>query len=171
MRNSLHTSPLTRKDESIAEQTVKVLKDQTKKVQESAEELAASPDISDELKRETVIQREKLESSAATTAPPAAKAQPTPTPTPQTAVVKKSIGQKIVAELKHYYHGFRLLFIDVRVCFRYVWRILNGRSLTRRERRQVKKSNHFRFTDFHHKHQYGMGRNVEETRFLPRGLA
>ena len=55
------------------------------------------------------------------------------------AVAKKTIPQRIIAELKHYYHGFRLLFIDFRVGTRLLWSVLNGKSLTRRERRQVSK--------------------------------
>ncbi|KAM6267650.1 mitochondrial proton/calcium exchanger protein isoform 1-T1 [Spheniscus humboldti] len=51
-------------------------------------------------------------------------------------VVKKSIGQKIVDELKHYYHGFRLLWIDTKIAARMLWRILHGNTLSRRERRQ-----------------------------------
>lgn len=51
------------------------------------------------------------------------------------AVVKKSLGQKIWAELVHYYHGFRLLFIDINVCRKYLWKILNGEQLSRREHR------------------------------------
>jgi len=51
--------------------------------------------------------------------------------------VKKSLRERVVAELKHYYHGFRLLFIDVKVCARLIWQVLNGRPLTRREQKQV----------------------------------
>ncbi|XP_006152958.1 mitochondrial proton/calcium exchanger protein isoform X1 [Tupaia chinensis] len=51
-------------------------------------------------------------------------------------VVKKSLGQKVLDELKHYYHGFRLLWIDTKIAARMLWRILNGHTLTRRERRQ-----------------------------------
>lgn len=50
-------------------------------------------------------------------------------------VVKKSLGQRVWAELVHYYHGFRLLFIDINICRKYLWKILNGQSLTRREHR------------------------------------
>lgn len=50
-------------------------------------------------------------------------------------VVKKTIGQKIWAELVHYYHGFRLLFIDINVCRKLLWRVLSGKTLTRREHR------------------------------------
>lgn len=57
---------------------------------------------------------------------------------PAQVVVKKSLGQKILDELKHYYHGFRLLWIDTKIAARMLWRILNGHTLTRRERRQVR---------------------------------
>lgn len=50
---------------------------------------------------------------------------------------KPSIAQRIIKELKHYYHGFRLLFIDIKVAAHYSWQMLRGKSLTRRERRQV----------------------------------
>ncbi|XP_068005687.1 mitochondrial proton/calcium exchanger protein isoform X2 [Melanerpes formicivorus] len=51
-------------------------------------------------------------------------------------VVKKSLGQRVVDELKHYYHGFRLLWIDTKIAARMLWRILHGTTLSRRERRQ-----------------------------------
>ncbi|XP_004847463.2 LETM1 and EF-hand domain-containing protein 1, mitochondrial isoform X2 [Heterocephalus glaber] len=50
--------------------------------------------------------------------------------------VKKSLGQRVLDELKHYYHGFRLLWIDTKIAARMLWRILHGHALTRRERRQ-----------------------------------
>ncbi|CAH0388518.1 unnamed protein product [Bemisia tabaci] len=46
---------------------------------------------------------------------------------------KKSLKQKIKDELLHYYHGFRLLGIDIKVSSKLVWRVLNGKSLSRRE--------------------------------------
>lgn len=52
------------------------------------------------------------------------------------APVRKSLGQKVLDELKHYYHGFRLLWIDTKIAARMLWRILNGHTLSRRERRQ-----------------------------------
>ncbi|XP_011792214.1 PREDICTED: LETM1 and EF-hand domain-containing protein 1, mitochondrial [Colobus angolensis palliatus] len=55
---------------------------------------------------------------------------------PAEEVVKKSLGQRVLDELKHYYHGFRLLWIDTKIAARMLWRILNGHTLTRRERRQ-----------------------------------
>ncbi|XP_031633656.1 mitochondrial proton/calcium exchanger protein [Contarinia nasturtii] len=50
-------------------------------------------------------------------------------------VVKKSLKQRIWDELVHYYHGFRLLFIDMNVARKLVGKLLHGESLTRREYR------------------------------------
>lgn len=55
---------------------------------------------------------------------------------PSKAVVpSKTLGQKIWAEVVHYYHGFRLLFINMNVARKLLGKVLNGRSLTRREYR------------------------------------
>ncbi|KRT82138.1 hypothetical protein AMK59_3259 [Oryctes borbonicus] len=50
-------------------------------------------------------------------------------------VVKKSLKQRVVDELVHYYHGFRLLFIDMKISSVLLWRVLNGKTLSRREYR------------------------------------
>uniref|UniRef100_A0A0P4WD41 Mitochondrial proton/calcium exchanger protein n=1 Tax=Scylla olivacea TaxID=85551 RepID=A0A0P4WD41_SCYOL len=50
---------------------------------------------------------------------------------------RKSLGERIKDEILHYYHGFRLLFIDTKICCKYVWRIVNGETLSRREHRQL----------------------------------
>lgn len=51
----------------------------------------------------------------------------------EVAIVKKSLRQKIVDEIKHYYHGFKLLFIDISVSSTLVWKVLKGGTLSRRE--------------------------------------
>uniref|UniRef100_A0A2R5LMH4 Putative paramyosin n=2 Tax=Ornithodoros turicata TaxID=34597 RepID=A0A2R5LMH4_9ACAR len=56
---------------------------------------------------------------------------------PLQAPPKRSLGKRIWDEMVHYYHGFRLLFIDIRVSSRLVYRILNGDDLTRREHKQL----------------------------------
>ncbi|KAK6493480.1 mitochondrial proton/calcium exchanger protein-like isoform X2 [Huso huso] len=61
---------------------------------------------------------------------------PVYSPTVEMEPVRKSLGQKVVDEVKHYYHGFRLLWIDTTIAGRMLWRILNGNILSRRERRQ-----------------------------------
>ncbi|XP_041087825.1 LETM1 domain-containing protein LETM2, mitochondrial-like isoform X2 [Polyodon spathula] len=65
------------------------------------------------------------------------KENPAPAPAPEKAVVKKSLRQKVVDEVKHYYNGFRLLGIDTKVAVRMGWRLLHGQQLTRRERRRL----------------------------------
>ncbi|XP_062933559.1 LETM1 domain-containing protein LETM2, mitochondrial isoform X2 [Cynocephalus volans] len=52
---------------------------------------------------------------------------------------KPPFRQKIVDELKYYYNGFSLLWIDTKVAARMVWRLLHGQVLTRRERRREEK--------------------------------
>ncbi|KAJ7988827.1 hypothetical protein DPEC_G00313230 [Dallia pectoralis] len=49
---------------------------------------------------------------------------------------KRTIAQRVVDEVKHYYHGFRLLWIDTTIAGRMLWQVLNGHPLSRRERRQ-----------------------------------
>ncbi|XP_073505194.1 mitochondrial proton/calcium exchanger protein isoform X2 [Phyllobates terribilis] len=61
---------------------------------------------------------------------------PVYSPNTEVETVKKSIGQRVMDELKHYYHGFRLLWIDTKIAARMMWNILNGSNLSRRERRQ-----------------------------------
>lgn len=55
------------------------------------------------------------------------------------AVVEKkpTILQKVKAEIMHYYHGFRLLGLDMKISLKLIWRILQGKELSRREHRLV----------------------------------
>jgi len=50
---------------------------------------------------------------------------------------KKTLTQRFVAVVKHYYHGFRLLLSDVRISSKLLWKILKGKTLTRREHNQL----------------------------------
>ncbi|XP_044050977.1 LETM1 domain-containing protein LETM2, mitochondrial [Siniperca chuatsi] len=99
---------------------------------------AAAQDASPGAKRDSV------------TAAPQSQPPSTPTPTStstttaaavplvqERAVLKKSLYQRIVDELKHYYNGFRLLGIDIKIAGRMVWRLLHGQLLSRRERRRL----------------------------------
>lgn len=54
---------------------------------------------------------------------------------PKAPVKKKSIKERIMAELRHYYHGFRLFLIEIRISSKLVFRILKGETLNRREHR------------------------------------
>uniref|UniRef100_A0A1A9VIC2 Mitochondrial proton/calcium exchanger protein n=1 Tax=Glossina austeni TaxID=7395 RepID=A0A1A9VIC2_GLOAU len=55
--------------------------------------------------------------------------------TKSSIVVKKPLKDRIWEELVHYYHGFRLLVIDLNICRKLLWRVLNGKTLNRRENR------------------------------------
>nr|XP_046243893.1 LETM1 domain-containing protein LETM2, mitochondrial isoform X2 [Scatophagus argus] len=99
---------------------------------------AATQDAASGAKKDSVA-------AAPQSSPPSA---PTPTPSStvsaaavppvqEKAVLKKSLYQRIVDELKHYYNGFRLLGIDIKIAGRMVWRLLHGQVLTRRERRRL----------------------------------
>ncbi|XP_062379729.1 mitochondrial proton/calcium exchanger protein isoform X2 [Sardina pilchardus] len=61
---------------------------------------------------------------------------PVYSPTVEAAIQRRSLGQRVLDEVKHYYHGFRLLWIDTTIAGRMLWRVLNGHGLSRRERRQ-----------------------------------
>uniref|UniRef100_A0A915CY49 Letm1 RBD domain-containing protein n=1 Tax=Ditylenchus dipsaci TaxID=166011 RepID=A0A915CY49_9BILA len=50
---------------------------------------------------------------------------------------KPSLTTRVVNELKHYYHGFRLLALETRLSMKYLWRLARGTTLTRRERQQL----------------------------------
>ena len=50
---------------------------------------------------------------------------------------KKSLWVRFVDELRHYKSGFVLLFVDIRVASKIIWKMAKGNSLTRRENRQL----------------------------------
>lgn len=63
---------------------------------------------------------------------------PVYSPTLDAEPVRRTLRQRVIDEIKHYYHGFRLLWIDTTITGRMLWRVLNGNPLSRRERRQVR---------------------------------
>lgn len=58
--------------------------------------------------------------------------------TEKAIVPKLSLWGKVKAEILHYYHGFRLLSLDMKISAKLIWRILHGNELNRREHRLVK---------------------------------
>ena len=56
---------------------------------------------------------------------------------PDESKVKLPIRTRVLNELKHYYHGFRLLALEIKVSARYAWMIFRGKTLTRLERQQL----------------------------------
>lgn len=58
-------------------------------------------------------------------------------PKSKVAEKKPPIWERIKAEILHYYHGFRLLGLDMKISAKLIWRILQGKELSRREHRLV----------------------------------
>lgn len=73
------------------------------------------------------------QSSSATPTQPENKLSTAASTAPATVAVKKSLKQRIWDEVVHYYHGFRLLGIDVRISCKLLWKTVSGEKLTRRE--------------------------------------
>ncbi|XP_016065931.1 PREDICTED: LETM1 domain-containing protein LETM2, mitochondrial [Miniopterus natalensis] len=71
------------------------------------------------------------------TKPQVTSPQPTKENGMKTKEEKRSYRQRIMGELKYYYSGFHLLWIDTKVAARMSWRLLHGQVLTRRERRRL----------------------------------
>lgn len=76
--------------------------------------------------------KESSDKAVASDAAGAASVAPAP---PKAVVPAKTIRQKVWDEVVHYYHGFRLLFININVARKLLGKVLNGRTLTRREYR------------------------------------
>jgi hypothetical protein len=123
---SFHSSSILFDDKSKLEKTVDLLKDKVdvEKVKPTVQStITAIPSV-----------------------PPDTTIPPTTVPIGETAVAKrKSIWERIVHELKHYYNGFKLLFIETKIAFRLLRQVLNGHTLTRRERKQVIRKRDFIF--------------------------
>ena len=128
---SFHTgSRLHEESKSKVEQTVKALMEEAKEKLAEKEKPKAEQKIEKSTVEEQIVQSLKAPR-------PAPKPDPLATTVTEEPKPKLPLKQRIVHEIKHYYNGFRLLFIDIKVCTRHLWRLLNGKSLTRRERRQV----------------------------------
>ncbi|XP_054741120.1 mitochondrial proton/calcium exchanger protein [Anastrepha obliqua] len=84
-------------------------------------------------KVEEIIKEASAPASTKTVREPVEPAKAVATEPQKAVEVKKSLGTRIWEELVHYYHGFRLLFIDINISRRLIWRVLNGKTLTRRE--------------------------------------
>lgn len=127
-RNIRTSLQLLEKSSSKVEDVVKNLKEAEKGKSDQKAAAAAAASSSPTATQETPAKPSTAEPTQqlASVAPETAVAP---------VVVKKTIGQRIWAELVHYYHGFRLLFIDINICRKYLWKILNGESLSRREHR------------------------------------
>ncbi|XP_017000698.2 mitochondrial proton/calcium exchanger protein [Drosophila takahashii] len=127
--------------------TVKKLKNQQKeKVEEIMKEVAngqAAATASSAAATATASAEKGSQKATATTGSTSATASSTSlaqTADKAVAKPKKPLATRIWDELVHYYHGFRLLSIDVAICSKLLWRVLNGKTLTRRENKQLQRT-------------------------------
>jgi len=56
------------------------------------------------------------------------------------APLSTRVWKKVKHEAQHYWHGSKLLVSEVRISARLQWKILHGETLTRRERRQLRRT-------------------------------
>lgn len=68
------------------------------------------------------------------------KASPPAKGTAPQAPLMTRVWKKVKHEAAHYWHGTKLLVSEVRISARLQWKILHGEQLTRRERRQLKRT-------------------------------
>jgi len=59
---------------------------------------------------------------------------------------KKTIKQKVIDEVMHYYHGFKLLGLNTKISFKLALKKMKGIELTRREHNLV---NYFFLITYH----------------------
>ncbi|KAF8797973.1 LETM1-domain-containing protein [Phlegmacium glaucopus] len=59
---------------------------------------------------------------------------------PPTEPLGTRVWKRVKHEAQHYWHGSKLLVSEVRISSRLQWKILHGEALTRRERRQLKRT-------------------------------
>ena len=128
--NYFHTStkdnafltPILYKDpESKAEKIGNILKDQQKR-----NETAASAESTSVDKQSLNAAQQKNDTISADA-----------TQKDTVDIQRPTLWQRIVKELKHYYHGFKLLYFESKIAFRLLGQVLQGHTLSRRERRQV----------------------------------
>lgn len=57
--------------------------------------------------------------------------------TPQVMLPKRSLATRFKDEVLHYWNGFRLLWVEMKIAGRLLRQVLNGHTLSRREYKQV----------------------------------
>ncbi|EDW00664.1 mitochondrial proton/calcium exchanger protein [Drosophila grimshawi] len=145
----IHASRTLFESPSKIDATVKKLKNQQKEKVEEIMKEVANGQVADKVNNTAAsvssahVGKATLETSAGSSA----KGEGTSTgseltETSSKALVKpkKPLQQRIWDEIVHYYHGFRLLFIDTAISSKLLWSVLNGKTLTRRENKQLQRT-------------------------------
>jgi len=114
------------KDSSKVETTVKALKEKQeedqKKDQIKLNELNVKSTVSSD--------HQKRSDKSTSESKPEKKAE-------EVVIAKRPLLKRIWDEIIHYYHGFRLLGVDIRIAGRLLMKSMRGADLTRREYRQL----------------------------------
>lgn len=120
-RQTFHTSSISYDPSSSKAGITKLLEDEEKKskVEEAVEAMKEKKEKLKEKAFQMECSPEEIE--------PIVAVSPAP---------KKSLWQRVKQEAVHYYHGFKLLYFEVRIAARRLWQVMNGKVLSRRERRQ-----------------------------------
>ena len=105
-------------------------KEPSSKIEETVERLKEKKKAEPEVAKET---EKVVKTSAATSAPVAKDETTTTVETPR----KKTLWVRFKDEVKHYYSGFKLLYLDVNVSSKILLKLVRGKPLTRRESRQL----------------------------------
>jgi len=132
--NSLHTSVVLYAED--VKEKLNIDLDEKSKVEEYVEHQRQKL----EKRRKILAAREKLHNAYIFKPVSGFKeiSQESTSATSATSVVvkKKTISARVMKELNHYYKGFKLLYLDTKIAARLLWDIMNGKSLSRRERKQ-----------------------------------
>ncbi|KAI0747640.1 LETM1-domain-containing protein [Daedaleopsis nitida] len=95
----------------------------------------------EKLPQQVVSQRYLHSTSPQNDTTPAANSEkPLPPAPKEEAPLATRVWKKVKHEAQHYWHGSKLLAAEVRISGRLQWKLLHGESLTRRERRQLKRT-------------------------------
>jgi LETM1 and EF-hand domain-containing protein 1 len=128
----LHTTSLVQeaKPSSKVEETVNRLKEKTQKDKQAAV-------IQDEEEKKKKMMKE----GEAPVAEPGSKKQSAAVAQDESKTValppKKTLWVRFKDEVMHYVSGFKLLYLDVKVSSKIIWKVLNGKTLSRRENKQL----------------------------------
>ncbi|KAF5365688.1 hypothetical protein D9758_003204 [Tetrapyrgos nigripes] len=79
-------------------------------------------------------------SSVPATSDSSSKSSPPANPDAPKGPLLSRVWKKVKHEAAHYWHGSKLLVSEVRISARLQWKILHGEQLTRRERRQLRRT-------------------------------
>lgn len=124
----LKKEEVAKKPPSVSETTTTTT---TKTVAQAAAEVRAEVKGAERVVASAEVDKEKKTTTTVVAHDEAAK---------QVDVIRPTLWQRIVKELKHYSDGFKLLYFETKIAYGLLKKVLRGETLTRRERRQVSRN-------------------------------